>query len=632
MVKVMILARLMLMIGVLLFAYGAAIAMETWHWLFTAALLVACTFIVKGFRKRLTTLGSARWADSSDLRRAGMLDAGSGLVLGRLEDNRRHFVSAISSLFNLRVNSLTACRQFLSALRGKMGSQLVKLNAVHTAIFAPTGVGKGVSIVVPFLQTCPDSCVVLDFKGELARLTADTRRAMGHEVRKLDPFGVVTKNPDTLNPINMIDKESPLAIDECRDLANALVVRTGGEEKDPHWVDSAEAWIAAFLAVTAHGGEPGDRSLQTVRTLLSNPAKMEATVKYMQETPDAWSGMLARMGHQLTRFKNDELGSVMTTVNRFLMFLDTIPIAKSTTESTFDPTDLVKKKMTVYLILPPEHVRAQQALLRLWVGTMLRACVKGGLQEKKLVHFVLDEAASLGHMHVIDDAVDKYRGYGVRLQFNFQSLGQLKKCFPEGQDQTLLSNVSQLFFGVNDKDTAQYVSDRLGEETIIVTSGGTSTSHSWQGSSGPPTEGRTFQRTDNWAQQARRLLKPEEVTALSSREAITFHPGVPPIRTRLIRYYEETIPAAGGHRQEKTTIFGWCAMFLVFALGFTGWVNDTIATRNPIWADLPTEWNGLGWEPPAVVTPRQSGRSVKPSKLNHSARARTHRTLQRFDP
>ena len=145
MVKVMILARLMLMIGVLLFAYGAAIAMETWHWLFTAALLVACTFIVKGFRKRLTTLGSARWADSSDLRRAGMLDAGSGLVLGRLEDNRRHFVSAISSLFNLRVNSLTACRQFLSALRGKMGSQLVKLNAVHTAIFCPTGGGKGVS-------------------------------------------------------------------------------------------------------------------------------------------------------------------------------------------------------------------------------------------------------------------------------------------------------------------------------------------------------------------------------------------------------------------------------------------------------------------------------------------------------
>ena len=55
------------------------------------------------------------------------------------------------------------------------------------------------------------------------------------------------------------------------------------------------------------------------------------------------------------------------------------------------------------------------------------------------MHYVLDEAASLGHMEALDDAVDKYRGYGIRLQFYFQSISQLKKCFPDGQDQTLLS-------------------------------------------------------------------------------------------------------------------------------------------------------------------------------------------------
>src|SRR5882762_6028028 len=85
-------------------------------------------------------------------------------------------------------------------------------------------------------------------------------------------------------------------------------------------------------------------------------------------------------------------------------------------------------------------------------------------------------------MEALDDAVDKYRGYGVRLQFYYQSLGQLKKCFPEGQEQTLLSNVTQVFFGVNEMQTAEYVSGRLGEETIIVASGGTSsgTSRSYQ--------------------------------------------------------------------------------------------------------------------------------------------------------
>ena len=39
-----------------------------------------------------------------------------------------------------------------------------------------------------------------------------------------------------------------------------MVIRTG-EEKDPHWVDSAETWISAILAAVAYFGEPGDRSL-----------------------------------------------------------------------------------------------------------------------------------------------------------------------------------------------------------------------------------------------------------------------------------------------------------------------------------------------------------------------------------
>ena len=41
------------------------------------------------------------------------------------------------------------------------------------------------------------------------------------------------------------------------------------------------------------------------------------------------------------------------------------------------------------------------------------------------------------------------------------------------------------------------------------------------------------------AQQARKLLKPEEVITLPPRCAITFTPGVPPVFTTLLRYYEE---------------------------------------------------------------------------------------------
>ena len=57
---------------------------------------------------------------------------------------------------------------------------------------------------------------------------------MGHKVVVLDPFKVVTQTPDQFNVLDEIEADSPLAIDDARSLAEALVIRTG-EEKDPHW-------------------------------------------------------------------------------------------------------------------------------------------------------------------------------------------------------------------------------------------------------------------------------------------------------------------------------------------------------------------------------------------------------------
>jgi type IV secretion system protein VirD4 len=199
------------------------------------------------------------------------------------------------------------------------------------------------------------------------------------------------------------------------------------------------------------------------------------------------------------------------------------------------------------------------------------------------VHFILDEAASLGHLESLDDAVDKYRGYGIRLQFFYQSIGQLAKCWPDGQDQTLLSNVTQVFFGVNDQQTAEYVSARLGEETIVVNSGGSGTSTSRQKSrKGESSTTYSSNRNANWQQQARKLLKPEEVAALPADVAITFTPGIPPLWTKLIRYFDEPklghSPAWFARCWSRTTVLVRCVFLLLvailFAIGATGIAND----------------------------------------------------------
>jgi type IV secretion system protein VirD4 len=64
---------------------------------------------------------------------------------------------------------------------------------------------------------------------------------------------------------------------------------------------------------------------------------MAALIQLMCETQETWGGMLCRMGYQLTHYRDKELGSTLTTVNRFLRFLDTTAIAVCTEKSGFDP-------------------------------------------------------------------------------------------------------------------------------------------------------------------------------------------------------------------------------------------------------------------------------------------------------
>lgn len=98
-----------------------------------------------------------------------------------------------------------------------------------------------------------------------------------------------------------------------------------------------------------------------------------------------------------------------------------------------------------------------------------------------MIRFILDEASSLGKLPIMVDGVDKLRSYGVSLTLFYQAMGQLRQCWNEGEDQTLLTNAAQIFFAINDHQTAEYVCNRMGKQTIIVNSGGTSNSTSTGG-------------------------------------------------------------------------------------------------------------------------------------------------------
>ncbi|MGC8641896.1 MAG: type IV secretory system conjugative DNA transfer family protein, partial [Isosphaeraceae bacterium] len=436
--------RIVLIITMLEVAYVAVIASYLFPWL---GLALGAGLLIALSRKRQTfsAFGRARWADPSDI--PHMIRAGQGLVLGHIEGKPGKW-SGIKAFFDRGLSSWQAVTRYLESCQRKATRHLVRLNtAAHVWMFASAGIGKGVSCVIPHLLTCMWSCVVIDFKGELAKLTAAARRRMGHKVVILDPYHVVTDNPDTYNVFDFIDSDSDLAIDDCRDVAESLVVRTG-QEKEPFWLDAAESWLTAMSAMLVHLKPQVTANLAELKTLVSDTTLREQAITRMIES-DAWDEVLSRLGLALTHSKDKELNSTLTSTLRHLRFVDSPAVADSTRTSSFNPAELVSGKMTIYLVLPPDRMRSEAGLLRLWISSLFRAVIRCGLQETHKVNFILDEASSLPKMDSIDDAIDQYRGYGIRLFLYYQSLGQLKKCFPDDQGQTLLSNTTQVFFGTN---------------------------------------------------------------------------------------------------------------------------------------------------------------------------------------
>ena len=144
--------------------------------------------------------------------------------------------------------------------------------------------------------------------------------------------------------------------------------------------------------------------------------------------------------------------------------------------------------------------------------------VESQMPERAL--FLLDEAARLGYMRIIETARDAGRKYGITLLMLFQSLGQMREAFG-GRDATSkwFKSASWVSFAaINDPETADYISRRCGITTVEVDQ----VSRSSRG------DGQSRTRSKQLVQ--RPLVQPHEVMRMRADEQIIFTSGNPPLR------------------------------------------------------------------------------------------------------
>src|SRR5437660_2019262 len=95
--------RMMLIASILLVACCLAMLAMKFPGVVVFFVVLLCIGVARKGYRRLTAHGTARWSDGDDLRRAGMLDADSGLILRRITDCRPKLETALNGLYDRRV-------------------------------------------------------------------------------------------------------------------------------------------------------------------------------------------------------------------------------------------------------------------------------------------------------------------------------------------------------------------------------------------------------------------------------------------------------------------------------------------------------------------------------------------------
>jgi len=404
----------------------------------------------------------------------------------------------------------------------------------HLITLAPTRAGKGVGTVIPNLLAAERSVLVIDPKGENARIAGEARRRFG-TVHVLDPFEVSGHPSAAYNPLDRLTPDSLDLGEDAASLTEALVMDPPGQVTEAHWNEEAKAILGGLIMFCVCHEDRERRSLATVREYLTlPPEKLRALLELMQDSDEA-GGLIARAANRFLGKADREAASVLSNAQRHTHFLDSPRIAKCLARSDFAFSDLRRRITSVFLVLPPNRMDAYSRWLRLLVSQALQDIARDaerpqnaseGRSErlKAPALFLLDEFAALGRLEAVERAMGLMAGYGLQLWPILQDMSQLKDLYSDRANTFIANAGVQQVFGVNDFETAKWLSQMIGQETA-----------GFQTDSFKPGDGPSF--SNNLT--GRDLLTPDEIMQLPPDRQLLRVQGQATAVAQKLRYYAD---------------------------------------------------------------------------------------------
>lgn len=444
--------------------------------------------------------GAARFANTAEIRKAGLLDPKGGLDK--------------------------------TILVGKKNGRYLTYGGYQFVILAaPTRSGKGVGIVVPNCLNYPDSLVVLDIKGENFDITSGFRAKHGQKVYLFAPFdeaGVTHR----YNPLEYISDDPAQRLGDIDAIGTALY--SGGNQNDKFWSENAKDLFRGLCLFVLERKDLPKTFGEILRQASGKGKPLKEYIfeelKKAQDTGHPFSNACIDCLNRVLSNSENTLAGIVATFGTPLLIFQNPRVDLATSANDFDLREVRRERMSIYFKMPPNKLKEGSVLVNLFFDQLLNLNTRvlpsqdKTLKQQCLV--LLDEMTSIGKVAMIAQAVSYMAGYNMRLLTIIQNKSQLEDVYGKAGALTLLSNHALMVMYAPSptvQSDAQEYSEMLGYETVKSRS----RTSSMQSSS------------TSTSDQRRALMLPQEIRELGQTREIVSLENCKPILCDKIRYYED---------------------------------------------------------------------------------------------
>lgn len=342
----------------------------------------------------------------------------------------------------------------------------------HVVVIGPSGSGKSWCYSRPAIFQSirqGESVIVTDPKGELYRDTSEYARENGYTVKVYNLAHPAYS--DSWDALEEIKKHSEQIETETIRFCKIIMENTdepNGKQDGGVKAGAENLLTSLALFVLTSPDWPGDRTLGGIIDLLNKTDdEIEALFQLVDEEDTArklWSGYF----HSSENFR----GNLRNTLVSRLKVVENSVIKSITGIPDIDLTLPGRSKCAYYIIME-DMTSTFKFVSSLFFTCLFNSLVDVSRQRPsgKLavpVNVILDEFTAIGRLPDFDKKLATVRSADINISMIFQTLTHLESVYPNGLWKTLLANASTMIcLACNDLDTAKYLSDRSGTESVI---------------------------------------------------------------------------------------------------------------------------------------------------------------------